>query len=166
MPRSLSPEREAELDALRRLQLALADFFAPELDAEAAAELREATERAYGGRSLAGLRAMRDESVAMVEACVREPARQRQLDTLLRERAGTSLDALLTRRRAGIAKIREQGRIATDAQYYLVREYVELIWQDPERAEEFAALQGLLDAYEQRAARRGQRGRADRDRVV
>jgi glycerol-3-phosphate dehydrogenase len=87
-----------------------------------------------------------------VQACTAE--QRRELDRRLRVEAGVTLDSLLTRRLARVAKLRAQGRLATEAQYYLVRERVEEVWDDPERAEEHAQLQAMVNAYEERVARR------------
>lgn len=153
MPRQLSPERQEELESLYRLLGVYAGFLRQELRPEHAALLEEGIEKAYRAKSLSGVRMGRDDMVAMTDALT--APQLRQLDGMLREQAGTSLDALQTRRLARIAKVRERGRIANDEQYYLVRERIEQIWDDPGRADELHALQSVLTAYEERRARTG-----------
>ena len=152
MPRSLSPESQRELDSLYEMLRVFADFLRPILGEDVARPLDEELERAYQARALAGLREARSDMLAMAEAC--SAAQRRELDAMLRARAGVPLDALMARQLARIERIRARGRIARDEQYYLVKERIEQIWDDPTRAEEFRALQDMLAAYEDRAARR------------
>lgn len=155
MPRALSPERQQELDSLRAILLVFADFQRPYFDGRIADMMVEAVEKGYRERALSGLRMVRDDMVAMSEGCTAE--QMRQLDVMLRKRAGTSLDDLHGRRLARIAKIRERGRITSETQYYLAKEHVEFIWSGPERREEFQALQIMTVAYEERVGRAARR---------
>ena len=83
-----------------------------------------------------------------------------RLNALLRERTGSSVDELLFRQLGDVARIRARGKIMSDRQYYLVREHVEMIWDDPRSEEECAQLEAMLQAYEERAASRGKAGGA------
>jgi hypothetical protein len=68
--------------------------------------------------------------------------------------AGLSLDDLQSERLARLAGIRAAGRITTDEQFRLVSSRVEQIWDDPERRDEFDALNRLMAAYEDRVRSR------------
>ena len=161
MPRSLTPERQKELDSLYALTRALADFQSAELSEDLAAQLRDVVERTYRERSLPGLRQIRDDMLAATDGTLNNRSERQRLDALLRERTGHGLAHHVAAQRSEIAKVRERGFITTDRQYYLLKEHLELIATDPEHQDEAAALQALMTAYEERAALRG-RGR-DRD---
>jgi hypothetical protein len=162
MPKSLSAEHQRELDQLRALGLALIDFFESVdksfSESGGGRGFREAIELQYRKSSLRGARTMRNELVAMIEAV--KPIDRRRLDALLRERVGTSLDDLLAHQLAQIRRIRDRGSIRSDSEYYVVKEHVETIWDDPPRAEDFRVLQEMLAAYESRVRkqRQGQAG--------
>jgi hypothetical protein len=164
MGSSLSREdHEAQVDALWQQVLAFLEFLAQHLSSVALAGYRERAERVYATGSLAKLRQVRDGLLEPIEAGAVGVAEERRLDALLRERTGTSLDELLSRRLARIAKLREKGRITTRAQYDLVKERVEFIWSDPARAEEFRSLQELCTSYEEHELRRARQRRKDPD---
>lgn len=155
MPRSLSPERQRELDELRRLLLVFAEFKSTFMSADMVQLMIHGIETAYRARSFTGLRTARNDMVEMAQACT--PDQLRQLDRLLREHASTSINELFEKRNARVRAIRERGRLSTDEQYYLVREYFEFIWDDPDRAEEAAELQRLMSAYEEGKVRAAER---------
>ncbi|HEX6534623.1 MAG TPA: hypothetical protein VF041_08495 [Gemmatimonadaceae bacterium] len=158
MPRNLSPEKQQELDTLYRTLKAFMEWqpTADDPSVQAAmTEVRERLERDYAAGKFSGWREALNDFVAMAQYGT--PEQKRRLDGLLRDQAGISLDDLRTKQLARISKIRERGRITGDEQYYLVKERVEEIWDDPSKAEEFRALQAMLDAYEARAAE-GSRG--------
>jgi hypothetical protein len=161
MPRSLTPDRQAELDSLYALTHALAEFHSAELSAELAAQLREVVERTYRESSLPGMREIRDDMLAATEGTLRDPPKRHRLDVLLRERTGHGLAHYLSGQQREIAKIRQRGFITTDRQYYLLKEHLELIATDPDHQDAAVAVQELLTAYEERTALRG-RGK-DRD---
>jgi hypothetical protein len=155
MPRRLSPEKQQELDDLCALLRVLVEFKRTFLEPRIGERMMEAVEGACEAGNLTGLRMVRDDMMAMLDAD--GSGHLRALDVLLRERLGITVDDLRARQRARIAKVRERGRITTEDQYYMIRERVEVIWDDPAKAEEFQALQGMMVAYEDRAARRGGR---------
>lgn len=153
-------ERREELEFLRRLCDTLVDAipYPPEI----ARAFHDAIETAFRRGSLSQLRMGRDDLEAMIEnAIADDPDVRRRLDTLLRERLGITADDALAKRRMRIERIRERGRIVTETQYYLVREHVELIWEDEARADEFRTLQAMLADFETRAGLRAQRRRKD-----
>jgi hypothetical protein len=161
MPRELSPERQRELDELFAVDSVLASFFDHDISLPAGRSLSASLVRAYERRDLAGMRMAHADFVGgMLPAC--SAAQRRELDRLLRAGPGVTLDSLEAKQLERIRKVQAKGRISSDQQYYLLKERVEVIWDDPARAEEFRALQALLDAYEERAARSGQ----SRDRAV
>ncbi|MFL5541491.1 MAG: hypothetical protein ACJ8J0_21065 [Longimicrobiaceae bacterium] len=151
MARPVDPASRRELDELRELLLALCEFQRRVLDSPFADRMVEGVEKAYRARSLPGLRMARNDMLSMLEGCTADQLRQ--LDALLRERTDTSVAELRARQLARIARIQERGRISNDEQYYLVREHVELIWDDPAKNEELTALQALLADYENRRGR-------------
>ena len=112
------------------------------------AVLREA----YEASDLRGLRMARGDLVAMVRACT--PAERRELDAELREKQKITLASLFESQRARVAKLRARGRLTSEEQYYLVREYLELVASDPDHVIETVELQRLLDEYSGRATPR------------
>ena len=166
MPRSSPEDRQREADALRPQVEAFLEFMTRHFDPSTLEDFRAIAEQAYASGSPTRLREVRDGLLEPVEAGAVGAVgaeEERRLDALLRERAGVSLDSLLARRLARIAKARAKGRITTRAQYDLVKERVETIWSDPARAEEFRALQALCTDYEERELRRARRGSRDPD---
>jgi hypothetical protein len=154
MPGSSSEVRQREVDTVYRQVEALLEFMRPHIDPTLMAQYHDTAERVRASASVARMREFRDGLIEPIEAGAVGREEERRLDTLLRERAGVSLDTLLVRRLARIAKVRENGRIANRRQYDLVKERVELIWNDSARADEFRALQALCSEYEEREARR------------
>jgi hypothetical protein len=156
---STNPDRQREAEELRELCLTLIDFLCSVeggLDASSVAVVRDSVEKAAARRQLTGLRMAKNDLVAMIQTI---PGRQRaRLDSMLREHVGISLDQLLAREHAQIRRIRDRGSIRTDTEYYLIREHVEMIWDDPTRSADVPALRTLLHEYEARAARRGRGG--------
>ena len=151
MPRRLSPEHQLELESLYRVLRVFGDFLDPLLP-PTGGTFSAALRRAYEGRDLRGLRLARSDLLAMAQAGT--ASQRRQLDGMLRERAGVSLDDLSERQLKRIAQIRARGKLTSEEQYYLVRERFEFIADDPARAEERGELQAMLHAYEERVARR------------
>jgi hypothetical protein len=151
MPRPRTPEKQRELDELVRVLRVLAGFKRSVIGEKIGDMFVQGVEDAYRRGSLSQLRMGYND---LVESAQAYSAQQlRQLDMLLREQAGTSLEALFEKRNARILKIRERGRIGSDEQYYLIREYFEFIWDDASRAEEAQALQDLMSGYEDRKGR-------------
>jgi len=151
MPRPASPEKQRELDELARVLRVLAGFKRPLGDESVGKMFVDAVEKTVRDGSLTGMRMMYNDLVEAAQGY--GPDQLRQLDRLLQDQAGVSLEQIFEKRNARIRKIRERGRITTDEQYYLVREYFEFIWDDPSRAEDAQALQSLMSAYEDRKAR-------------
>ena len=71
----------------------------------------------------------------------------------LRSRHGMELDSLQQRRLRRIAAIRERGRVASDAQWHLVRSRIDEVEGLDTHAQECEVLQRLADAYEFRHAK-------------
>jgi hypothetical protein len=158
MARARSPEKQRELDQIVQILCVLTDFkrgvFGAELG-EKGEQLGQmfvdAIEKAYASGSLAGLRMAYNDLVEMAQSY--SPAQLRQLDGRLRSEAGTSLNDLFAKRNARVKAIRERGRITSDEQYYLVREFFEFMWDDPARRDEASELQELMFKHEQRKGR-------------
>lgn len=151
MPHRLSPEHQLERDSVYRVLAVIAEYLDAHIPPTSAGGLAVALQRAYEARDLRGLRMARADLVAMAHAA--STAQRRALDVLLRERAGTSLDDVSERELRRIRQIRARGRVTGEEQYYLVRERVEFIMDDPERADEYRDLCALLQAFEERARR-------------
>jgi hypothetical protein len=107
--------------------------------------------------NLSGLRSLRTDLLEALQGYT--PAQKRELDARLRRNLGVSLDSVQARELARIAAVRARGKITSDDQYYVLRGRMEVIWDDPERIDEFDALQSLTTSYEERAAKRGTRRR-------
>jgi hypothetical protein len=154
MARRLSLERQRELDDLRAIFEvfgAFEDDIAPVAGRSWAGIVSAAHERG----DLAGMRMIRNDSIESLVAF--SAAQRRELDRRLRAGPGITLDSLEAQHLARIDRIRAKGRIATEPQYYLVKERIEVIWDDPERAEEYQALRAVLQEYEERVAQRVRR---------
>jgi hypothetical protein len=155
MPRRLAPEKQLELDRLNRTLSVMAAWADPlsglPTDAETFAKV---VAREVHARNLAGLRMILNDLVAMTQAASLQ--QRRDLDTQLRERAGVSLSSLMQRQSAAVARILKRGKLTSEQQYYLVREHMEFVADDPTHATHLPALYALLEAYEVTAAKRGQ----------
>lgn len=156
MPRRLSPERQHELDILREVFIVFGAYLDEQVPVPGHS-WRTLVESVHSRGDLAGMRMVRNDLIAMLVAF--SAAQRRELDRRLREGAGTTLDALETKHVDRIAKLRAKGRITTEPQYYLVKERIEVIWDDPGRTEEFQTLQGMVEDYEERTVRRASMGR-------
>lgn len=157
MTRKLSPERQQELDALYRIALVFCEFRRSRLPPQFSGMLSEIVEKVYASQSITGMRSVQDELMNML---IGTPADDlRGLDTMLREGAGISLDSLNAKRLARIAKVRQKGTITTEAQYYLLRERIEEVWEDDERQDEFHALQAMMQDYEDRIVARAEKSK-------
>jgi hypothetical protein len=151
MPRKLSPEHQLELESLYRILSTIGEWF-DGLSGMPAISLLDAMAKAYEERDLTGLRAARNDLLAMTSAA--SPSQRKQLDELLRQRAGTTLLALQDKQRARIARIRARGKVTSEEQYYLVREHVEFLSGDPAAAAEVGELSAMIHDFEERAAGR------------
>ena len=161
MPRRLSPEQNLERERLFRVLSVVGTYLDSQMGLSPEGEtLAKATARAYEARNLRGLRMMEGDLGGLLQAA--SPTQRREVDRLLRERAGTSLSALMEKQFAQIRRLRQRGKLTSEQQYYLVREHVEFIADDAERASEAAELYALLEEYESAAAKRAQRGNRDR----
>ena len=155
MPRRLSPEQDLELERLFRMLSVVGAYLDSQMGLSPESEtLAKATTRAYEARNLRGLRMMEGDLGGMLQAA--SPTQRREVDRLLRERAGTSVSALMERQFAQIRRLRQRGKLTSEQQYYLVREHVDFIADDADRASEAAELYALLEAYESAAGRRAQ----------
>lgn len=118
--------------------------------------MKDAIRLAGANGNLTGLRMARNDLIAMLQAV---PGRERRgLDLMLRERAGFSLDDLLAKQLARIRRIAERGNIKNDTEYYMVREHIEMIWENPDSFKERDHLIELMNSYGETIARRGRQG--------
>ena len=155
MPRRLAPEKQLELDSLARVLGVIAAFSDTLMAGDARSEtLAAVVAKAYAEKNLRGLRMVQGDLLAMTAAMT--AAQRRELDSQLRNRAGVSLLSLLERQRERVARLRARGKLTSEQQYYLVREHIELLMDDPAHAAELTELRGLLEDFELRAAGRSQ----------
>ena len=156
MPRKLTPEQQLELDSIHRVTSTIAEWF-DELAARenAPMSMSDALQRAYDERDLRGLRMAYNDLVEITNAAM--IAQRRDLDERLRTRANTSLEALSVKKTQRIARIRARGRLTSEEQYYLLREYVEFRSDDPGKSDELAELFTMLNEFEARFAERAKK---------
>jgi hypothetical protein len=95
---------------------------------------------------------MLNDLVTVIQAAT--PAQRHDLDVQLRSGADCSLSSLMQKQFAQIERILKRGELTSEQQYYLVREHVELIADDPEHVQDLPRLLAMLDAYELVAAKR------------
>ena len=153
MTRKLSPEKQLELESLHKVAAVISAW----LDSKHPAPLPDggfagATERAFARGDLRGLRMAHNDLIASLEAA--SPDEKREIDDLLRRRAGVSIGTLLARRFQRVGRILARGELTSEEQYYLVREYVEFAEHDPSKADEVGRLWRMLQAFEERGAAR------------
>ena len=116
------------------------------------AAFRRAAPAGVPRRSLsAGMRQGLDDVLTMVGHL--SGAQIRAVAAELRSRHHMELDSLQQRRLRRVAAVRARGRIASDAQWYLIRSRIDEIEGLDTHAEEREALQHLADAYEFRHAK-------------
>jgi hypothetical protein len=149
MPRKLSPEHRVELESLFRIVATITEWY-DGLVAPGTPRMSDTMRRAYEASDLRGMRAAYNDLLAMTNAA--DPAQRVELDRLLRDRAGLSLETLYARKRQRLDRIRARGALTSEEQYYLVREHVELIAGLPERGEEAQEFAQLLNEFEERSA--------------
>jgi hypothetical protein len=151
MSSRLSTDRQRELDKLRAV-FGVVGAYLDEISPVPGHSWEGIVTAVHARGDLTGMRSIRNDSI---ESLIAFSATQRRgLDRRLRAGSGITLDSLEAQHLARIDRIRTKGRISSELQYYLVKERIEVIWDDPERAEEFRALQAMLEGYEERVARR------------
>ncbi|MGZ3331903.1 MAG: hypothetical protein ACXU9Z_07630 [Gemmatimonadaceae bacterium] len=151
MPRRLSPEKQLELDRLARVLGVIAAYFDSLTGLPPDGEtLAKAIAAAHHTGDLRGLRMAQGDLVGLIQAAT--SVQRRALDRVLREQTGTSLGSLLERQFEQVRRLLQRGKLTSEQQYYLVREHVELIADDPEHATALPELYALLDQYEVTAA--------------
>ena len=155
MPRSLSPEKQLELETLYRSTSVIAEFLDELMASLPSGGFGGAVRRAFEQRDLRGMRMAHNDLVASTQAAT--PVQKRQLDEALRNKAGLSLVSLLGRQYKRVERIRARGRVTSEEQYYLVREYIEFAELDPERAAEVRQLTAMLEDFELRSVAAAQK---------
>jgi hypothetical protein len=155
MPRKLAPEKRLELDSLYRVVAVLAAFHDSLSPGLPDGGFSGAMKRAYDQSDLRGIRMAYNDLVASLEAA--SASQKRELDAELRLKAGTSIPALFARRFERVARLRQRGKLTSEEQYYLVREYVEFAELDPAMSEDVKLLWDMLHAFEERSAARAKK---------
>ena len=144
MPRSLTPEQQAELAALHgRCTLMLEALARAEPDAGGFADFREAVDRVAASRSLPMMRAVLRELRGMQAGL--PLSKQRELARDLSTQFGP--DPVAERDAAVLARVRARGRIRSKREYRVVCAHADAIAGDPDAQGEFFALGALLDRY-------------------
>jgi len=153
MTRRLTPEKQLELDMLAR-RLGVIAAFVDGLMAGAMPNetVASAVAEAYTERNLRGLSMLQSELLAMTQAMT--TVQRRDLDAQLRDVARVSLLSLLDRQCHSVSRLRARGKLTSEQQYYLVRQHIELLVDDPAHADELGELQALLEEFELRSAKR------------
>jgi hypothetical protein len=149
VPRKLSPEQQLEIESFYRSASVIATFIDARIPALPSGGFAAAIRKAFDERNLRGLRMAHNDLIAMTEAATL--AEKRELDVTLRHQAGITLASLLRRQYQRVERIRARGKVTSEEQYYLVREYIEFAELDPERAAEVPALAAMLQAFEERS---------------
>src|SRR6476661_8261644 len=129
MARRLTPERQRELDDLRAV-FGVFGAFLDEITPVAGHSWAGIVTTVHARGDLTGMRSIRNDSIESLIAF--SAAQRRDLDRRLRAGAGTTLDSLEAQHLARIDRIREKGKISSELQYYLVKERIEVVWDDPE----------------------------------
>ena len=155
MPHKLSAEQQLELETLYRSASVIAGFFDALTPSLPAGGFGAALLRALEQRDLRGMRMAHNDLVAATQAAT--SVQKRELDEALRDQAGVSLVSLVGRQYQRVERIRARGRVTSEEQYYLVREYIEFAALDPERAAEVPQLAAMLKDFEQRAVAAAQK---------
>jgi hypothetical protein len=156
MSRRLNPDRQRELDELRSV-FEVFGAYLDEISPVPGHSWEGIVSAVHARGDLTGMRSIRNDSIESLIAFSAE--QRRELDRRLRAGSGITLDSLEAQHLARIDRIRAKGRISSELQYYLVKERIEVIWDDSERAEEFRALLAILESYEERVARRVHRAK-------
>jgi hypothetical protein len=153
MTRRLSPEKQIELERLSRILSVMAAWADPLSGLPPEGEtFAKVIARESEARNLPGLQMILNDMVAMTQAAALD---QRQdLDRRLKERAGLGLRSLMKRQFSTVERIVKRGKLTSEQQYYLVREHVEFIRNDPAYAADVEALYALLEAYENVVSKR------------
>jgi hypothetical protein len=156
MTRRLAPEKQLEVDRLGRVLAVIATWADPLTGLPPEGEtFSKAVARTCEARDLPGLRMMLNDLVPITEAAT--VAQRKDLDRALRENVGVTLASLMERQRAQIERLVKRGKLTSEQQYYLVREHLDLIADDPEQAASLPTLDAMVEAYEISAAKRGRR---------
>ena len=145
-----------QLEKLRMQATALVDALEAVVPEYRSLELRTAfgrplLENIRPPELVAGMRQALDDLLTMVGHL--SGGQMRAIAADLRTRHGIELDSLQQKRLRRIASIREQGRVASETQWYLIRSRIDEIEGLEARADECHALQRLADAYEFRPAK-------------
>jgi hypothetical protein len=155
VPRKLSAEKQLELESLYRVAAIIAAFIDARIPNLPSGGFTAAMREALEERDLRGLRLAYNDLVASTEAA--SGAEKRELDQRLQAEAGVSIASLLKRRYQRVGRFRSRGKLTSEEQYYLVREYVEFAGHDPANAVEVEELTAMMAAYEDRVAERAKK---------
>ena len=138
MPRSLNEQQRLELSQLRSQALAFSDFIRPRLDEAIADAMRDGINSAYERGNLKGMRM----AIADLNSWLRELPKgaQKEVKRRIAETAGVNVDDQSLRELARIRAIEAEGRIRNEEDYYLVKNRLDELGDDPRHAAEVAVL--------------------------
>jgi hypothetical protein len=141
----LSDNQRSELEALYRESLALVEWYTDNQGFKYGAGVRAGLEKARANSRLGDMRAIARELRSFISALppdIRANAyRAVEMESGVSVAPSDILDA------ATAEAILTRGYIETNAEYYLLREYLERVANDPRAAHTMRPLQGLLDTF-------------------
>jgi len=155
MPRRLQPEKQLELDSLYGVVAVITEWYDDLASGDLRGQWTAVMRRAYEDRDLRGMRMAYNDLVEMTKAADTE--QRRDLDARLRARANTSVALLHNKTAQRVERIRTRGKITSEEQYYLVREYVAFSHGTPEMEAEAQQLFKMLHDFEARFAAQAKR---------
>ena len=144
MPRRLPPAASLEFERLSTELLVIARFL--DRRATLSMSLTKVVEEATAERNLRGMRMLLPDVLAMLSA--EGPDARKACDAELKASSQRSLAEMDSRMAARVQQVLKRGRITSEEQYYLVREWVEHADSDTSVASEVSSLWRLLEAYE------------------
>jgi hypothetical protein len=146
MPRNLNEQQRLELSQLRSQALAFIDFIRPRLNEAIADGMRDGINGAYERGNLKGMRM----AIADLNSWLRDLPKdaQEEVKRRIAGTAGVNVDDQNMRELARVRAIEAEGRIRNEEDYYLVKNRLDELGDDPRHAAEAAVLGRLVDAAE------------------
>lgn len=149
----IKPDRHLEATRLHDWCLTIVELTAQQNDPALRTMTESIIKDLFANNNVRGLRMMAKELSEMAGAL--EPTQWTRLDDALRSRFGRGLSDVADERRRNVSRILKRGAIRTDDEYRLVQGYVDEIYADDSKREEWTRLGELLNGFDrQRKARR------------
>jgi hypothetical protein len=146
MPRNLNEQQRLELSQLRSQALAFIDFIRPRLDEAIADGMRDGINGAFERGNLKGMRM----AISDLNSWLRDLPKdaQEEVKRRIAGTAGVNVDDQNMRELARVRAIEAEGRIRNEEDYYLVKNRLDELGDDPRHAAEAAVLGRLVDTAE------------------